>query len=97
MSFEDVNALTATPLDTSVSVSKWMENAGAKCRSVAGDTLRCLGRVQDLEKAFGTKMYKFTNKETGRTFHKIDAEYTFPEALNGTFGVLACWRVESFM
>ncbi len=83
MTFDEVNALTATPLDTSVSVSKWMEKAGAKCKTLAGDTLRCLGRVQDLEKAFGTKMYKFVHKETGRSVHKIDAEYKFPEELEG--------------
>jgi len=89
MTFDEVNALTATPLETSVSVSKWMEKAGAKCKTLAGDTLRCLGRVQDLEKAFGTKMYKFVHKESGRSVHKIDAEYEFPKELEGTFGVVA--------
>lgn len=88
MTFDEVNALTATPLDTSVSVSKWMEQAGAKCKTLAGDTLRCLARAQDLEKAFGTKMYKFVHKKTGRSVHKIDAEYQFPKELEGTFGVV---------
>lgn len=83
MTFDEVNALTATPLDTSVSVSKWMEQAGAKCKTLAGDTLRCLARAQDLEKAFGTKMYKFVHKKTGRSVHKIDAEYQFPKELEG--------------
>ena len=82
MSFEAIDKLTATPADTVADVKKWLDTF-AQCTAKTSTGFRCLARVEDVERALATKMFKFLHEESGRLVHKVDAAYTVPSEMEG--------------